>query len=129
MLERHRGAIAGEITIEERPQHRVARYPVVQPIDERLDCFPATDASQDAAAGEGAVRLRVGKETTVLHQSLVSVGLRVDKSATHSLCSKQEEKMIHKRRLALKRANAREGDRSAGDRDERLLADQSFHRA
>ena len=26
-------------------------------------------------------------------------------------------------------ANAREGDRSAGDRDERLLVDQGFHRA
>jgi len=63
-------ALVAEIAAEERPQHNVGVDPVVEPVDERLDRGTASDALEETATYEGAVRLRVGKESTVLHRAL-----------------------------------------------------------
>jgi len=65
-----RSALVGEIAVEVRPQQGVGRYPVVQPVDERFDRCMASDALEKITADEGAMRLRVGKESTVLHCAL-----------------------------------------------------------
>src|SRR5262249_41981351 len=67
-----RSALVGEITAEEWPQRRVGRNPVVEPVYERLDRGRASNASEDIATDESAVRLWMGKESTVLHRALVS---------------------------------------------------------
>jgi hypothetical protein len=76
MLERQVGeallrlALVAEIAAEERPQLDVGVDSVVEPVDERLDRGTASDALEETATYEGAVRLRVGKESTVLHRAL-----------------------------------------------------------
>jgi hypothetical protein len=69
-------APVGEITAEERPQRAVRLKPVIEPVDERSDRGRASDAAEDIATDESAVRLRVSKESTVLHRALASVWSR-----------------------------------------------------
>jgi hypothetical protein len=69
-------APVGEITPEERLQRAVGLKPVVEPVDERFDRGCASDAPEDIATDESAVRLRVGKESTVLRRALASVWSR-----------------------------------------------------
>src|SRR5262249_31324459 len=68
-------ALVGEIAIEERPQRGVCDDPVVQPIDEGCERSAATNALEEIAADEGAVRLGVSQEPTVLHRALVHVAI------------------------------------------------------
>src|SRR5215510_5574004 len=65
--------LVGEIAAKERPQRGVCVDRVVQPVDECFERSMASDALQEIAADEGAMRLRVGKESTVLHRALVTV--------------------------------------------------------
>ena len=63
-------ALVGEIAAEERPQRGVGLDAVVEPVDERFDRGTASDAPEEIATDEGAVRLWVGKKSTVLHRAL-----------------------------------------------------------
>src|SRR6266851_955041 len=63
-------ALVGEIAVEERPQHGVGLDAVIEPVDERFDRGTASDAPEEIATDEGAVRLWVGKKSTVLHRAL-----------------------------------------------------------
>ena len=65
-----RRALVGEIAAEERPQRGVGLDPVVEPVDQRFDRGAASDAPEEIATDERAVRLGVGKESTVLHRAL-----------------------------------------------------------
>ena len=82
MLERHVGAVAvagitaeplgeeallrpaliGEIAAKERPQRSVGLDAIVEPVDKRFDRGRASDAPEQIATDEGAMRLGVGKE-------------------------------------------------------------------
>ena len=72
LLGSRHGGTPKAIAAEMRPQHGVGRYPVVEPVDERFDRAMASDALEKITADEGAMRLRVGKESTMLHCVLAS---------------------------------------------------------
>ena len=65
-------ALVDKIAVEERPKHGVGADPVVEPIDEHFDRGITSDPPEETATGEGAVRLRMGKKSTVLHRALAS---------------------------------------------------------
>lgn len=66
-------ALTGELTPKERSQRGVAFDAIVEAIDERIDRCSTTDAGEELAAHEGAMRFWMSQKSTVLHAPPIMV--------------------------------------------------------